>query len=117
LSKPSAAAEPIFLGYDQEDLNKAYDQSFWAPQIAQLEAADEIVSATVRKTTPPVTIQYDPTNADLIDVFAPAGGKAMPVLVLIHGGAWTRNTREDVSYPAPTFMGRGAPYLAPILAA
>ena len=30
-----------------------------------------------------------------------------------HGGAWTRNTKEDASYPAPTFVGRGAAYLVP----
>ncbi|RWH29310.1 MAG: alpha/beta hydrolase [Mesorhizobium sp.] len=39
--------------------------------------------------------------------------KAAPVLVFIHGGAWTRNTREDASYPAPTFVSRGAAYAAP----
>jgi arylformamidase len=113
LSKSSAAAKPVFLGYDQEELNKAYDQSFWAPQMAQLEADDGTASAAVRKTTPPVTKQYGPTNADLIDVFAPASGRAAPALVLLHGGAWTQNTKDDVSYAAPTFMGRGAAYLAP----
>ena len=68
---------------------------------------DGTASAAVHKTTPPVTKQYGPTNADLIDVFAPASGRAAPVLVFLHGGAWTRNTRDDVSYPAPTFVGRG----------
>jgi arylformamidase len=81
--------------------------------MAQLEANDGIASAAVRKTTPPVTQQYGPTNAELIDVFAPAGGRESPILVFLHGGAWTRNTRDDASYPAPTFMGRGAAYLAP----
>jgi arylformamidase len=107
------AAKPIFMDYDQEELDKTYDQSFWAPQMAQLEASDGIASAIVRKKTPPLTKQYGPTNADLIDVFAPANGRAAPALVFIHGGAWTRNTRDDASYPAPTFMRRGAAYLAP----
>jgi len=80
--------------------------------MAQLEADDGIASAAIRKTTPPVTKQYGPTNADLIDVFAPAGGRAAPMLVFLHGGAWTRNTSDDASYPAPTFMERGAAYLA-----
>jgi arylformamidase len=108
-----SAAKPVFLDYDQEALDKTYDQSFWAPQMAQLEAGDGITSAVVRKETPPLTKQYGPTNADLVDVFAPANGRAAPVLVFIHGGAWTRNTRDDASYPAPTFMRRGAAYLAP----
>jgi arylformamidase len=103
----------VFLDYDQEQLDKAYDQSCWAPRMAQLEANDGIASAAVRKTTPPITKQYGPSDVDLIDIFAPAGARAAPVLVFIHGGAWTRNTREDASYPAPTFVGRSAAYLAP----
>jgi arylformamidase len=34
-------------------------------------------------------------------------------LVFIHGGAWTRNSREDISYPASILIDRGAAYLAP----
>jgi hypothetical protein len=26
-----AASKPVFLDYSQEQLDKAYDQSFWAP--------------------------------------------------------------------------------------
>jgi arylformamidase len=81
--------------------------------MAELESNDGIASAAVRKTTPPATKQYGPNDVDLIDVFAPAGARAAPILVFIHGGAWTRNTRGDASYPAPTFIGRGAAYLAP----
>lgn len=51
-SKLSAAGKPIFLGYDQEELDKAYDQSFWAPQMEQLETGDGTASAAVRKATP-----------------------------------------------------------------
>src|ERR1700678_337926 len=89
-SKLYAAGKPIFLAYDQEELDKAYDQSFWAPQMEQLEADDGTASTAVRKATPPVTKQYGPSYADLIDVFTPAGGRGAPVLVFIHGGAWTR---------------------------
>jgi arylformamidase len=113
MSKLSAVGKPIFLDYDQEDLDKAYDQSFWAPQMKQLEADDGTASAAVRKATPPVTKQYGPTTADLIDVFAPANARGAPILVFLHGGAWTRNTKDDVSYAAPTFIQRGAAYLAP----
>ena len=77
-SKLYAAGKPIFLGYDQEELDKAYDQSFWAPQMEQLEADDGTMSTAVRKATLPVTKQYGPTNADLIDVFTPASGRGAP---------------------------------------
>jgi arylformamidase len=113
VAKRVAAASPVFLDYDQEQLNAAYDQSLWAPQMAELEANFGITSAAVRRTMPPVTRQYGPAGSDLIDIFAPAKADRVPVLVFVHGGAWTENSKEDASFPAPTFVGRGAAYLAP----
>ncbi|MEJ0095937.1 MAG: alpha/beta hydrolase [Methylocella sp.] len=112
-SKSFAASPAIFLGYDQEQLDKAYDQSFWAPQMKESEATDSAASVAVRRAMPPSTEQYGPNAADLIDIFAPVGAHDAPIFVYIHGGAWIRNTRLDASYPAPTLTGRGAAYLAP----
>jgi arylformamidase len=103
----------VFLDYSQEQLDTAYDQSFWAPRMAELEAADGTASAAVRQKMPPRTRQYGPDARDLIDIFAPHDAHEIPVLVYIHGGAWTRNTRQDASFAAPTLVGRGAAYLAP----
>jgi arylformamidase len=103
----------VFLNYTQEQLDKAYDQSAWVPQMAQLEAADGERSAAVRRKMPPRTEQYGHGPADLLDVFAPAGARGAPILVFLHGGAWLRNTREDVSHPAPILVERGAIYIAP----
>ena len=108
-----AASTPVFLDYSQEQLDKAYDQSFWAPQMAELEVHDGTTSAAVRRTMPPRTVRYGPSDVDVVDMFAPANAHGSPVLVFIHGGAWTRNTKEDASYPAPTLVGRGAAYLVP----
>jgi arylformamidase len=116
-ARSSATPRPVFLEYSQEQLDIAYDQSFWAPQMAELEAHDGAASAAVRQTMPPHTQQYGADADDLIDIFAPpsapSGAQGVPVLVFIHGGAWTRNTRLDVSFAAPTLVGRGAAYLAP----
>ena len=109
----SAASPPVFLDYTQQQLDIAYDQSFWAPQMAELEAHDGTASAAVRQTMPPRTERYGESDFDLVDIFAPGEARHAPVLVFIHGGAWTRNTREDASFPAPTLVGRGAAYLAP----
>lgn len=108
-----AQPKPVFLDYTQEQLDKAYDQSFWAPQMSELEAADGTNSAAVRKRMPPLTRRYGPAEADLIDIFAPVNAAGVPILVFIHGGAWSRNSRLDASFPAPTLVGRGAAYAAP----
>jgi arylformamidase len=109
----SVQPAPVFLDYTQEQLDKAYDQSFWAPQMAELEASDGATSAEVRRNMPPRTERYGTNDEDLIDIFTPPKALGVPVLVFIHGGAWTRNSRQDVSFPAPTLVGRGAAYLAP----
>jgi len=114
IAAPSpAASAPVFLDYGKEEIDKAYDQSFWAPRMAELEAQDTADSAAVRRKMPPRTLQYGPDPDDLIDIFAPPAAHGVPVMVFIHGGAWSRNTRQDASYPAPTFVGRGAAYLTP----
>ena len=112
-SQSMAQPKPVFLDYTQEQLDKAYDQSFWAPQMSELEAADGSNSAAVRKKMPPRTERYGPSDADLIDIFVPAGKSPCPTVIFIHGGAWTRNSRLDASFPAPSLVGRGAAYAVP----
>lgn len=109
----SAQPAPVFLDYTQEQLDRAYDQSFWAPQMAELETDDGARSAEVRRKMPPRTERYGASDEDLIDIFTPPDPHGVPVLVFIHGGAWTRNSRQDASFPAPAVVGRGAAYLAP----
>ena len=114
LASPSPTPQkPVFLEYSQEQLDKAYDQSFWAPQMAELEADDGAKSTEVRRRMPPRTERYGGGDANLIDIFAPPNARGAPVLVFLHGGAWTRNSRQDASFPAPALVGRGAAYLAP----
>jgi len=109
----SAEPKAVFLDYTQEQLDKAYDQSFWAPQMATLEAGDGTASSEVRRKTPPRTERYGASDTNLVDIFAPPNARGAPVLVFIHGGAWTRNSRQDASFPAPSLTGREAAYLAP----
>ena len=81
--------------------------------MAQLEAENGEASAALRRKMPPRTEQYGPSHAALVDIFTPAGAHRAPALVFIHGGVWTRNSRQDVSYPASILVGRGSVYMAP----
>jgi arylformamidase len=108
-----SAAPPVFLDYTQAQMDIAYDQSFWSPDINGLQAGDGRTSAAAREKMPPRTVQYGPDAKDLIDIFTPANASGVPIMVFIHGGAWLFNTRLDASYPAPTFVGRGAAYVTP----
>jgi arylformamidase len=105
--------KPVFLHYTQEQLDQAYDQAVWEPQLNELQAYDSTSSAAVRKVLPPRTERYGKSDIELIDIFTPANASGAPILVYIHGGAWLYNSRLDASFPAPTLVGRGAAYLAP----
>ena len=104
---------PVFLDYTQADLDKAYDQAVWAPELRALQDYDSSSSAEVRKKMPPRTERYGTSDAEQIDIFTPSGASGVPVFVFIHGGAWMFNSFRDASYPAPTLVGRGGAYLTP----
>jgi arylformamidase len=101
--------KPVFLHYTQEQLDQAYDQAVWEPQLNELQAYDSASSAAVRKVLPPRTERYGKSDIELIDIFTPANASGAPIMV----GAWLYNSRLDASFPAPTLVGRGAAYLTP----
>lgn len=109
----SRAQDRRFLGYTQAELDRAYDQRAWSAQIEAVVARYAADSAAVRAKYSPRTERYGPHEAEMLDVFAPPGASGLPVMVFLHGGAWLRLTKEDASAPAPTFLDRGAIYIAP----
>jgi len=114
LAAPLAARaqSAVFLDYTQDALDKAYDQRVWAPNAQEVIARYASDSAAVRQKYPPKTERYGESEAETLDVFAPAGARGLPVMVFIHGGAWRALGREDASAPAPTFVENGCLYVA-----
>lgn len=107
-----SSSEPVFLHLSQEDLDRAYDQSFWAPDAAETLASYTQLSAEVRDQYPYQTYSYGPSSDEHLDVFPSAGTRA-PVVMFIHGGAWRMSTKNEASFPAPTFVDAGVHYVAP----
>ena len=114
LGVPSVAfsAGNPFLGYTQDELDKAYDQRNWAPNSAEVIGRYATDSAAVRKQYPPRTERYGSSDAETLDIFAPAAAKGLPVMVFVHGGAWRALGKDDSSAPAPTFVDNGCLYVA-----
>lgn len=73
--------KPVFLHYTQEQLDQAYDQAVWAPQLKELQAYDSASSAAVRKVLPPRTERYGKSDIELIDIFTPANTSGVPVMI------------------------------------
>jgi arylformamidase len=103
---------PVLLGYSQEQLDRVFDQAAWAPRMNELEEQVASASAEVRRETPPRTLHYGDSEAEVLNIFAPPGVRDAPTMVFIHGGAWIRSTKDDASFPAPVFNRKGAIYIA-----
>ncbi|MBM3485622.1 MAG: alpha/beta hydrolase [Alphaproteobacteria bacterium] len=112
MSSTTRKTETVFLDYTQDELDRAYDQSAWVPHWKSIEDETGPASARVRARMPPRVEAYGPTVAETLDIFAPQSARGLPVMVFVHGGAWTRMTKNDASYPAPTFVANGAIYVA-----
>jgi arylformamidase len=112
---PSAFGQSrkVFLDYTQEELDQAYDQAFWTPQLNELQADDARASAEARNRLPPKTMAYGKADIEVVDIFTPTNANRVPILVYIHGGAWLFNRRTDASFPAPGLVARNAALLVP----
>ncbi|WP_108259259.1 alpha/beta hydrolase [Mangrovicoccus ximenensis] len=111
-SAAARAGEAIFLDFDQDGLNEAYDQSAWAPNAPEVIDRYTTVSAEVRRKYPPRTESYGPGAAETLDIFTPADANGLPVMVFVHGGTWRLLSSAEAAHPAPTFVENGCIYIA-----
>ena len=103
----------VFLDYTQEQLDRAYDQLYWAPHRDAIQAEIRESCEAVRRSMPPRTERYGRSDVQFLDVFAPKAASRVPVVVYLHGGAWLRGSRLDCAYPAPAVTGRGGALVVP----
>jgi arylformamidase len=103
----------VFLDYDQAALDRAYDQTQWAPNqqevIARRVAAGDAVRARLGQ---PRRFAYGPAPIEGLDVFTTARANA-PVMVFLHGGAWRGGDARSQAFAAETFVKAGAHFVVP----
>jgi arylformamidase len=98
--------EKVFLHYTQAELDRNYDQRGWCPDWEQYVARYVAESGTLRKSIPYRTLRYGAGDNETLDLF-PAPGSDGRCLIFLHGGAWTRFTKEDFSFVARPFVAEG----------
>ena len=103
----------VFLDYDQEALDAAYDQAAYAPNREQLIKRRINDSELARRRIgEPERVAYGPAEIERLDIYRT--GRAMaPVFVFIHGGAWRSGRSKDFAAPAEMFLAAGAHYVVP----
>jgi arylformamidase len=79
---------PVFLDYDQAELDAAYDQAAYAPNREQLIKRRISDSELARlRVGEPERVSYGPAEIERLDIYRTTRDAA-PVFVFIHGGAW-----------------------------
>jgi len=114
---PHEKGPRIFLDYDQVELDAAYDQAVYQPNILQLNKRWASNSARARaRVGEPLRRAYGDSAIEQLDLFraerAKENGPAR-IFVFIHGGAWIRGAAKDYSAPAEMFLAAGAHYVVP----
>ncbi len=102
----------VWMDLDQVELDAAYDQSAYAPMIAQIQKRYATSSDTTRaRLGAPKRFAYGPTEVEGLDLY-PAKTANAPIFIFIHGGRWLNGKARDYGFPADLFVNAGVNYIA-----
>jgi len=102
----------VFLDYTQEELDRAYDQSAYAPNREQLLARLAHSSELARRRLgAPERFSYGEKEIEGLDLYRTKAERA-PICVFVHGGAWRGGLARNYAFPAEVFLRAGAHYAA-----
>jgi arylformamidase len=91
---------PVFLDYDQVELDASYDQVRYEPMIARVSQRLASNSEAVRgRIGAPQRVAYGPSEIEKLDIYRTKAANA-PVFVFVHGGLWQIGAAKDYAYPA-----------------
>ena len=98
---------------DQQELNDAYSQFKYAPNIGQVIDRWGSNSDLVRtRLGDPLRFAYGTEPVESLDVY-PTTEPDAPIHIFIHGGAWQQGTAESYGFPAEFFVNAGIHYVVP----
>ncbi len=98
----------VWLDLDQKELDDAYDQSKYSPNIQQVlrryAANSEVTRANLGE---PKRFAYGASEIEKLDLYASRRPNA-PINVFVHGGAWRGGYAKNYAFPAELFVNAGA---------
>jgi arylformamidase len=107
-----AKGAPVWLDFDQQDIDDAYDQEVYAfnsRNIAErLAANNEKALSVIGK---PERVAYGPTDIEKVDIYRTKRPNA-PTMIFIHGGAWRTGRSANFALYAEVFVKAGANFVA-----
>src|SRR5262245_10840022 len=103
----------VWLDMDQAELDAAYDQSAYAPNLQQIVKRYATNSDGVRaRLGPPRRHAYGATPIEGLDIYMTKYPSA-PINIFIHGGAWRVELAKDSAFAAELFVRAGAHFVVP----
>ena len=109
---PKARGPLVFLDYDQQELDFAYDQEPWARGQADSAARKaQKTAAALERLGPPQRFAYGPTPVESLLIHRTRQPGA-PAHIHLHGGAWRAGTAAAAGYLAEPFVDWGAHFIA-----
>lgn len=103
---------PVFMDYDQVELDAAYEQLAYAPMGPQITARRASNSAEVRRRLgEPQRLTYGPTPIEKLDLFKTDKPNA-PIFVFAHGGAWRNDEARSYHFAAEMYVKAGVNFVA-----
>jgi arylformamidase len=102
----------VFLNYDQIELDAAYENSVYEPNISQIgQRLASLSNAARARIGEPQRIAYGPTVIEKLDIYRTKRAGA-PIFVYIHGGTWRTGSSRRGGFAAEIFLDNGANYVA-----
>lgn len=97
----------VWQDLDQAGLDRAYDQTQWAANIAEVMGRCAALSQALRdKQGLPKRLAYGAGVNEQLDFFSCARAGA-PLLIFVHGGAWRSGLAKDYAFVAAPLLSAG----------
>lgn len=94
------------------DLEVAYDQAKWAPNMQEVLTRYRVSSeATRRAIGEPTRISYGSKDEESLDLYR-ADEQHAPVVIFVHGGGWRGGTAKEYGFPAEMLLAAGIHFIA-----
>lgn len=110
--EPKPKGPLVFLDYDKEEIDIAYDQAPWAPNAPEISKRNAQKSATaIARLGEPRRVAYGSGEIEKVEIYTTKQPNA-PINIFLHGGAWRSGNARGAAYMSESFVDAGAHFIS-----
>jgi len=102
----------VFGDYDQEELDRQYDNQRYCPGFREILDEGARLSLQAQPLCTARDVRWGEHRDARLDIYRPPGAGLHPVVVYVHGGAWVAQSKEESAFAAPPFVRDGCVFVA-----